>query len=225
MECKLTLQIFRFNCKTDYLPYFKKYVVCIDEEKSVHELLSLVQEDDKSVGFPAEENAAIKINGKALFTKQKLKDICEFFGKELVFEPLMQKRTTHDLIINDEDFKERFDILDAFVDSEDRKLYKNYIREHYCSDILYFEEDYIGDGLLTFAYDMIQKYPDQKLHILEAIEKYDFGIWNHINITKELFPTDCSLENRVNFLKNEIIKEGIANNKVTQSIAQSSYSL
>lgn len=207
MECKFILQVFRFNHKTDYLPYYKKHVIKIDTKKTVADLLCIIQEDEKSFGYPKEINAAIKINGKALFTNEKLEDIREFFGKELKLEPLSTKRVTHDLIINEEDFDSRFDVLDAFVDAEDRKVFKSYLREHCVSPIITIEEDFLGDGLFAFAYDMVQKYPERKEKILNTLCSKDLGIWLHVNISNKLYPPNTELESKIDFLKNEILKQ------------------
>ena len=207
MECKLVLEVFRFDCKTDYLPYYKKVVVKIDGEKTVADLLAVIKDDEKVFEYPTGENAAIKINGKSLFTTQKIEDIKEFFGKELQLDPLNARRAQKDLCINEDDFSERFDVLDAFVDASDRKVYKSYIREHYSSPILNLEEDFIGDGLFAFAYDMVQKYPERRVKILEAISKKESGVWLHVNISNKLYPQDTSLEGKIVYLKNEILNE------------------
>jgi len=215
MVSKLVLGVFRFNSKTDYLPYYKKIVIKIDMEKTVADLLAVIKEDEKVFEYPTDENAAIKINGKALFTTEKLSDVVSHFGKELQLDPLNSKRAINDLLMNYDDFEDRFDVLDAFVDASDRKLFKSYIREHYSSVVINLEEEYLGDGLFAFAYDMIQKYPERKSQILNSIAEKDIGIWLHINISNKLFPKNYELERKVDFLKNEIIKQAdSANNFV-----------
>jgi succinate dehydrogenase/fumarate reductase-like Fe-S protein len=212
MECKLILEVFRFDCKTDYLPYYKKIVLKIDSQKTVADLLAVIKDDESSFEYPTGKNAAIKINGKALFTKEKIEDIKEFFGKELQFDPLSSKRAVKDLSINIDDFEERFDLLDAFVDASDKKVYKTYMREHYSSPIINMEDDFIGDGLFAFAYDMIQKYPQRKTSILETIAKKDSGIWLHVNISNRLYPMDTELERKIVYLKNAILNDENINN-------------
>jgi disulfide oxidoreductase YuzD len=118
--------------------------------------------------------------------------------------------------MNYDDFKDRFDTLDAFVDASDKKLYKSYIREHYISPIINLEEDYLGDGLFSFAYDMIQKYPERKTQILNAISSQDNGVWLHVNISNKLFPQNYDLERKIDFLKNEIIKQEVPANKFVE---------
>ncbi|WP_024955169.1 DUF5644 domain-containing protein [Sulfurospirillum arcachonense] len=207
MECKLILEVFRFDCKTDYLPYYKKYVVKIDMEKTVADLLALIKDDEKVFEYPTDEYAAIKINNKALFTNVKLSEVKDYFGKELRLDPLNSKRAIKDLTMNLEDFEKRFDIFASFVNSSDKKVFKSYIKEHYSSPIVNLEEDYLGDGLFAFAYDMIQKYPERKEEILNLICVKDSGVWLHVNISNKLFPQSYELERKIDFLKNEIIKQ------------------
>ena len=215
MECKLILEVFRFNCKTDYLPYYKKVVLKIDGQKTVADLLAIIKEDESSFEYPKGKNAAIKINGKALFITQKLEDIKKFFGKELQLDPLSSKCSVKDLSMNEDDFEAKFDLIDAFVDASDRKVFKSYIREHYSSPIVNIEEDFVGDGLFAFAYDMVMKYPERKTKILEAISKKDSGIWLHVNISNKLYPVDVELERKVVYLKNAILNdESIVNSFV-----------
>ena len=177
--------------------------------------MAVIKDDENSFEYPKGKNAAIQINGKALFITQKIKDIKEFFGKELQLDPLSSKRSVKDLSINEEDFDEKFDLLDAFVEANDRKVFKSYIREHYVSPIINMEENFIGDGLFAFAYDMVIKYPERKTKILEAIAKKDSGIWLHVNISNKLYPTNAELERKIVYLKNAILNdENIKNNFV-----------
>ena len=207
MECKLVLEVFRFDCKTDYLPYYKKVVIKIDEEKTVADLLAVIKDDEKSFEYPTGVNAAIKINGKSLFTDIKIKEIKEFFGKELQLDSLNSKRSEKDLRINLDDFESKFDILDAFVDASDRKVFKSYVREHYASPIVNMEDEFIGDGLFAFAYDMVKKYPERATKILKSIAKKDSGLWLHVNVSNKLYPQDTALEAKIVYLKNAILNE------------------
>jgi len=207
MECKLVLEIFRFDCKTDYLPYYTKHVIKIDTKKTVADLLTLIKYDEKAFGYPTDKNAAIKINGKALLTKVKILNIKEFFGKELTLDPLDSRRVVKDLLINEDDFQARFDILDAFVDASDRKLYKSYVREYYSSPVVNLEEEYLGDALFALAYDMAVKYPERKTKILETIAKKDNGIWLHVNISNKFYPENSDLERKIVYLKNAILND------------------
>ncbi|WP_458701369.1 DUF5644 domain-containing protein [Sulfurospirillum sp. 1307] len=223
MECKLTLQVFRFNHKTDYLPYYRKHVVKIDEQKSVADLLAMVSENELDFGYEDKEFSAIKINNKSLFVSTKIKEVVDFFGNELTLEPLSPKRVEKDFIINTDDFNKKFDLLDAYVEGSDRKIYKSYIREYYSSPVVNLSDEYLGDALFAFAYDMIEKYPNMKDKILNAIALQD-GIWLHVNISNKLYPINFDLERKVEFLKNKIIKQETPANKYVAKLQEISKS-
>jgi succinate dehydrogenase/fumarate reductase-like Fe-S protein len=207
MEYKLTLSVFRFDAKTDYLPFYKKVVLSVDGESTVSDLLQIIKDDEKEFAYPKGKNAAIKINDLSLFTNIKINEIVKNFGKELKLEPISFKRAVKDLTINSDDFLEKFDLLDAFVDSSDKRTYDKFIREFYASDVLKYNEEYIGDALFAFAYEMIEKYPERKDQILETLTDNENGIWLHVDISSKLYPSDTSLQEKVEKLKGEIIRE------------------
>lgn len=206
MGYKLTLDVFRFDAKTDYLPYYKKFALTLEENAYVSDILEKIKEEEKDFGYSTDSNASVVINGSYLFTKTKLKAIIADFGKELTIDPISKKRVLKDLIINEDDFYTRFDILNAFVEAVDKRKYKKLIREFYASAMLSYNDDYIGDALFDFAYDMIEKYPEQEQNILSAIADEEGGIWQHIDVTNALYPFDDSLAEKVDILKNKIIK-------------------
>ncbi len=217
MGCKLVLEAFRFDCKTDYLPYYKKVLINIDENKTVADMLSMIKEDESSYGYPTGKNAAININGKSLFTSTKISNIKDFFGKELQLDPLNSKRVVKDLIMNEDDFNNSFDTLDAFVDASDKKVFQSYIKEHYASPIINMEDDFLGDALFAFAYDMIQKYPERKSSILEKISHKNSGIWLHINTSNRFYPQNSELERKIVYLKNAILDDESISNSFVDS--------
>jgi len=207
MSYKLTLNVFRFDAKTDYLPYYKKFVINVEEDAAVSNILEKIKEEEKDFGYSTDSNASVVLNGVYLFTKTKIKKVVADLGKELSIEPISKKRVLKDMIIDENDFYSRFDILDAFVEGTDKRKYKKLIREFYASKITLFNDAYIGDALLSFAYDMIEKYPMREKKILSAIADEENGIWQHIDITNALYPFDDSLQEKVDTLKNKILKD------------------
>ncbi len=206
MECKLELSVFRFNATTDFLPYSKKHIILIDTSKTINDLFVLIREQDVSFGYPVGEYAAIKINGKALFTNVLLEDIVEDFGKVLSLEPLSTKRVTHDMIINDDDFYESFDLLDPLVNAKDKPAFQKYIIYHYASSVLELVEGYQGDALFAFAYDMIFKHPERKDDILSVISNASTGVFYHVRLCNKIYPCAKEVEQKISALKNIILK-------------------
>ena len=207
MECKLELSVFRFDAKTDFLPYYKKHFITIDRSLSVNDLLARIKEEDGSFDYPKGEIAALKINSKALFSNASIDGLIGSFGKSLTLEPLSTKRVIKDMIINTDDFYQRFDLLDAYVDGKDRPLYEHYIIYHYASSVLDLMEDYQGDALFAFAYDMIQKHPERKREILEVIANEHTGIFLHVRLCKKIYPCGADVEKKITALKNDVMKQ------------------
>ncbi|NOX16288.1 MAG: hypothetical protein GXP61_09775 [Epsilonproteobacteria bacterium] len=208
MIYELRLSVFRFDALSDYLPFYKKHIIKVDGDKTLDQLLAIIKEEDRLFDYPQDKNATIKISGKILSTSVKISDIVENFGAELTLMPMSKKRALKDLIINSDDFDEKFDLLDAFVDATDRKRYKDLIMYYYASDVFSYSDDFQGDALFLFAYEMIQKHSEQKGNILNILDNEENGIWLHTNICGKLFPADYDTENKINFLKNEILKGG-----------------
>lgn len=206
MECKLALSVFRFDAKTDFLPYYKKYFVTIDSSKSVQDLLALIQAQDHTFDFPKGTLAALKINAKALFTNVSIDGVVNSMGKELTLEPLSTKRVTKDMIVDTGDFYKSFDLLASFVDAKDKPQFEQYIIYHYASSVLDMVEGFQGDALFAFAYDMIQKHPEQKEKILRVIADEKTGVFLHVRLCKKIYPCGADVEKKITALKNEVMK-------------------
>ena len=206
MECKLELSVFRFDATTDFLPYYKKHFISIDRSKSMNDLLALIKEEDGSFDYPRDNLSALKINGKALFSDASIDGIINSFGKALTLEPLSTKRVTKDMIVSTDDFYKSFELLSDCVDSHDKALFEQYIIYHYASSVLDLVEGYQGDALFAFAYDMIQKYPDHKRHILEVVANEHTGIFLHVRLCKKIYPCGADVEKKITELKNEVMK-------------------
>ncbi len=205
MECKLELSVFRFDAKTDFLPYYKKHILKIDKAKTLSDLLLLIQGEDLSFDYPKDEYAGIKLNGKALFTTVSIDEIVTSFGKSLTLEPLSTKRVVKDMIINDDDFYESFDLLDALVTAKDKATFKSYILFHYASSVLEFMPKFQGDALFAFAYDMILKYPSRKQEILNVVANEHTGIFYHVRLCNKVHPCGAQVEQKIIALKNEVM--------------------
>jgi len=206
MECKLALSVFRFDAKTDFLPYYKKHFITIDRSLSVNDLLALIQSEDCSFDYPKGELAALKINGKALFSDASIDGIITSFGKSLTLEPLNTKHVTKDMIINTDDFYKSFALIETLVDLKDKALFEQYIIYHYASSVLDLCEGFQGDALFAFAYDMIHKHPERKREILEIVANEHTGVFLHVRLCKKIYPCGADVEKKITELKNEVMK-------------------
>lgn len=217
MECKLELNVFRFNAKTDVLRCYKKHIIKIEKSKTLNDLLALIVEQDLSFGYPKNDAfAAIRINGKVLFLDVSIDDIIKEFGKELTLEPLNTKRSVHDMIINDDDFYASFKLLAPYVSPHDKAIFKSYLPYHYASGISNLVDGFQGDALFAFAYDMIQRYPKNKKEILTVVANEETGVFLHVNLCNKVYPCGSKIEEKIVALKNEIIEHVPFANKLVQ---------
>jgi succinate dehydrogenase / fumarate reductase iron-sulfur subunit len=112
---KIKFKVFRFNKKTDYLPYYDTFVLDVHKDDLVLDILNKIKwEHDGSFTYRRScrhgicGSCAIKINGKAtLACKDKVFDSIEIFGEELTIEPQDKGRAYKDLVIDKSNFWEK----------------------------------------------------------------------------------------------------------------------
>lgn len=201
---KLELRIFRFDKNKDYEAYYKPYVYETYENfASLYDLLLQVQEDDIYFDFDKNEDAYIKVNKQILPLFTPLEKLVKKLGFELCIEPLSTKRAIKDLIIDKNDFLDKYKYLAEFGNEGDKKLYERYDYLYYASEILEYHPDYMGDGVFYLAFKMIEKYPEKKMEILKILADRERGIFYHLPSKNE------KLENAIKTLQNEILTLGL----------------
>ncbi len=217
-----TLSIFRFNPKTDYLPYYKKFILHVNEDLTLRDMLELVKKEDMFFGYPTDDNAAIFVNGYALSIDIVLKDLSESFGYELTLEPLSKRRSIHDLIVDKSDFYEVFEKFEDIVQDEDKKIYERYIRHFYASHALKYDKYTQGTSAVLFASDMMKKYPHLQEEILKLMCEEHSGLWHYTSLKNKLYPFDNDEEKKVLHVKSELFKTFSKNphiNKISLKLA------
>lgn len=210
MTRPFSLSIFRFNAKTDYLPYYKKHTITPTSKETLEDLLAEAKAQDPLFDYPQGPHAAVKINGVALFTSTFLCDIKAHFGNTLTIDPLWAKRATKDLIIDTEDFYERFDLLAPYVQATDREYYESLVCLHYASQTLAYNPRFYGSALLVFAAAMMEKYYEFKEQILAVVANETDGVWFHTPLTHAVFPAPQGAEESIMALKEALSSKGIA---------------
>ncbi|EGS0794809.1 hypothetical protein I7U11_000642, partial [Campylobacter coli] len=145
------------------------------------------------------DKSYIVVNKEFLPLDTALDTLVKKYDFNLIIEPLSTKRSVKDLIINKDDFLEKFKYLAPFADEEDKKLYEKYDYLYYSSEILDFLPDYMGDAVFYLTSKMIEKYPDKKIKILKTICDTQKGIFYHLPSKNE------NLENTIKNLQKEII--------------------
>ncbi|HEA8088316.1 TPA: DUF5644 domain-containing protein [Campylobacter coli] len=196
----LELRIFRFDKQKDYEAYYKPYIYNNYENfATLYDLLLQVQDDDIYFDFEKNDKSYIVVNKEFLPLDTALDTLVKKYDFNLIIEPLSTKRSVKDLIINKDDFLEKFKYLASFADEEDKKLYEKYDYLYYSNEILNFLPDYMGDAVFYLAAKMIEKYPNKKIEILKTICDTQKGIFYHLASKNE------DLEKTIKNLQKEII--------------------
>ena len=121
---KVTIKAFRFNAKTDYLPYYKEYKMEVGKDELILDLLNRIKwEHDGSFSYRRSCRhgicgaCGIKVNGKpVLACKQNAVELLDMFDNDLTFEPQSQKRAVKDMIIDKGDFWEKYNKVMPYVE-------------------------------------------------------------------------------------------------------------
>ncbi len=202
MIITLDTRTFFFNADTDFLAYYKNNDIKIDNEKNIKDLLFHLDDTDADFSF-SKQNTFLQINGVSIEGSVSIKEAVEIFGTSWKIEPVSTFRAIKNLIINDDDFIEKYSLLEEFGDDDDFKEYKKLFREYYASIMLKYNQDYFGDSIFIHAYYLIEKYPLKKNDILKVIDMPN-GIW--------LYEKECNFypkndnDQKINSLK-DMLKE------------------
>lgn len=169
-------KLFKFDSKTDYLPYYKSYKLPLNNENTINDVLDTINDIEK-FGYITGEVFFLRVNG--VFTSSDVA-VSKFItdSEELLLEPLSVNRAVNDLIIDTKDYQEKLSLLDSYFTAEEKALIikeKIYMLEYYASNTLHFKNDYIGEHVLFLASELIQKDPSLKDEI-SALVDTDNGI-------------------------------------------------
>jgi len=213
MQHQLQIEQFYFNAKTDYLPYFKKFTLKLDESDNIKTLLAAIQAKDSAFVYPKQKTLA-RINGALVDARITIKEVVAAFGETLTIEPASTFRVTHDMKILDDDFMQNYTLLESFCDEDDLTYYKTLYAQHYASNTQLLAPEYIGDAVLMLAKHLIDKDESRREAILELIDDKSCGIWlyEHDNT---LFPHH-DITPIVDSLKTMIIEDNRSCNPIQE---------
>ena len=193
---KLEISLFKFDKNSDYLPYYTKHFFKVENEKNILDILKTINKNAK-LGFKDCENFNLVVNGIYVKASITIRELVENFGKELTIEPISIRRAYNDLIIDDNDFKEKINILSDFISKEDEIYYSNLKQYYYASNTLNYNSDYIGDSVLLLAYDLIEKNPKQANAILLALDDVEIGAQFHTSLENRIYNFDKTIEEKI----------------------------
>lgn len=200
---KLEISLFRFDYKSDYLPYYTKNFIKINNQKTLLDILNTINEE-QPFAYEKASNFLVVVNGVYLNVSITIDELVENFGKDLTIEPISIRRAHTDLLINQADFEERLKVLSEFIDNEDKKTYDSYKIYFYASNTINYEYEYIGDSILLLAYDLIQKDSSNESAILEALKEYECGAAYHTSLEKRVYNLDSQVEQKIAEIKKKL---------------------
>jgi hypothetical protein len=209
MSYSLSINAFRFDSKTDFLPYYKQYDILVDDDALIIDALKLIKNQDSGFEFPKNRFLGVKVNGIAALLSDKIDVVIKKFDTNvLTFEPLSQFNAIKDLEMDTSDFEQKIEPLLPFTQEEDKRYYQELITYYYASPVLEFERGYFGDSFMLFAVFLIDKYQDKAEDILKIAADERYGVWLHTPIKNLLLSREnaTSIKKSVERLKIDILK-------------------
>ena len=200
---KLEISLFKFDKNSDYLPYYTKHYLKIEDEKNILDILNTINKTAK-LGFEKSSDFDLVINGVYVKASITLEEVITNFGNELTIEPISIRRACDDLLIDDNDFKERLSILKNLAQEEDKLQYLKLKPYFYASNTLNYKNDYIGDAILILAYDLIKKNPAITNYVLLALDDEEIGAQYHTSLEKRIYNFDMNIEEKIQTIQNNL---------------------
>lgn len=193
---KLEISLFKFDKNSDYLPYYTKHFLKTENEKNILDILNTINKTAK-LGFTNSADFDLVINGIYVKASISLEEIVKNFGKELTIEPISIRRAFNDLLIDDNDFKDKMKILKNLMQDEDKAEYLKLKPYFYASNTLNYKSDYIGDAILILAHDLINKNPNSTNYILLALDDVEIGAQYHTSLENRIYNFDMQIEEKI----------------------------
>jgi hypothetical protein len=200
---KLEVSLFRFDYKSDYLPYYTKNFIKIKNEKNLLDILNHIN-IEHPFGYEKSLDFCVCINGIYVNLSITIDEIVKNFGSDIIIEPISIRRAHTDLLINDADFQNRLAILSEFIEPSHKKIYESYKIYFYASNTINYEYDYIGDSILLLASNLIEEDASKQKDILKAISDYECSIEYHTSLEKRVYNFDLSIEDKIKNLKSQL---------------------
>ncbi len=242
---KLTLKVFRFNAETDYLPHYDTIEMEVDPKEVVLDLLNRIKwEHDGSFTYRRScrhgicGSCAIKVNGRStLACKERVVDMVETFGTELILEPVSKKRAVKDMVVDKADFWKKYDAVKPWLVAEidEHPQMENIIPPseaekledadyciqcgccYYACPVVEVNEDYLGPAAFEKAYRFTADVRDHaKKERLEIVDQLGQGVWDCVKCYEcaEACPKHIDPIGKITKLHNQIFEEGVAKSNV-----------
>jgi hypothetical protein len=174
----------------DYLPYYKRYNIDIDKNKSVYDLLLHINDIEK-FAFDSSDNCYVEINNLFMSaTTTTIADLVQRVGTDWVIAPISKFSAKLDLIVDMSDYISKLELFREYISDSEYEEYKSkYILEYYASNTLNYNRDYMGDHNLLIACDVIECNLVQKDMLTDMVKDELEGIYYHTKLSDRIFTT------------------------------------
>ncbi|OHE09463.1 MAG: hypothetical protein A2513_04890 [Sulfurimonas sp. RIFOXYD12_FULL_33_39] len=200
MITRVNVELFRFDSKVDYLPYYKKYSMEYKPKDTVLSLLNRINSIEK-FAYKADLDFNLKINNLYVNTDALIADVVNKTSNELKIEPVSVYRAVNDLIIDKKDYLEKILFFKEYITPIEMDEYaKSYELDYYASNTYNIDRSYIGDHSLLIAADIIEHHPKLKEIILDKISSKENGIWYHTSLENRVLNYDMTKEYKIKSL-------------------------
>ncbi len=241
----MTFKVFRFNSETDYLPVYKDYTLEVKPGEVMLDILNRIKwEHDGSFSYRRScrhgicGSCAIKVNGKAtLACKDRVSDLVETFGEDLVIEPQDTKRAIKDMVIDKGDFWKKYNTVQPFLKAtiDEAPQKENLVSPEQADEIdeadyciqcgnCYYScpsvavnPDYLGPAALALTYRFNADVRDEaKGERLDTVNQLGSGIWDCVKCFEcaEACPKELDPIGKITKLHQQTFQEGMAADNV-----------
>jgi len=242
---KVNFKVFRFNSDEDYLPYYDTYTMEVTSEEVVLDILNRIKWDlDGSFSYRRSCRhgicgaCAIKVNGRStLACKERMNDMIDLFGTDLIFEPLSIKRAVKDMIIDKADFWEKHDTVEPYLisDIEESPQSEHLVSPHdaeelleadlciqcgschYACPVVEINSDFFGPAAFAAAYRFEADVRDEAgKSRLENLHSQKQGVWDCVKCYEcaEVCPKEINPIDKITKLHQMLFKNGVASSNV-----------
>jgi succinate dehydrogenase / fumarate reductase iron-sulfur subunit len=242
---KLTIKAFRFNKETDYLPHYDTFDMDVREDELILDVMNRIKwEHDGSFSYRRScrhgicGSCAVKVNGKAtLACKDKVFDLVDTFGEELIIDPQSKKRAYKDMVIDKADFWGQYDSVKPYLvaDIDENPVAENKVtieeaeaidEADYCIQCgaCYYScpsvennPEFVGPAAMVKAWRFNSDVRDTaKNERLESLQDLGYGMWDCVKCFEcaEACPKELDPIGKITKLHQQTFQEGQARNNV-----------
>ncbi len=242
---RVNFRVFRYNKEVDRTPYYESYSFDVAQDEVVLDILNKIKwEKDGSFSYRRScrhgicGSCAIKVNDKPVLScKERIFDLIEIFGYELVFEPQDIKHSIKDMVVDKERFWDKYSsvkpYLVATIDSHPKsetiiseKEAEKLDEADYCIQcgscfyacpVVQVNSNYTGPAAFVKAFRFNSDVRDNaKRDRIEIINRENSGVWDCVKCYEcaEACPKELSPIDKITKLHNQIFEENMAKDNI-----------